>query len=143
MDVPGLRHNMDSHPAETATRVAIRREEVRFQNGDVWLAGTLLLPDTRGRRYPAMVFTHGGGPALREWFWGLGYLFAARGIAVRAFDKRGVGGSSGNWREASFEDLADDVVGAARLLQSRSDIEKKKIGFWGLSTAFRNYGDVF
>ena len=131
--VSGLERKWNSPIVETATRVAVRREEISFKNGDVTLAGTLLLPAAKGGRYPAVVFTHGGGPALREWFWGLGYLFAARGVAVLAFDKRGVGGSSGNWRGASFEDLADDAVAAARFLQSRNDINNKKIGFWGLS----------
>lgn len=132
-DVRGLDRRWDSPNAETATRIAIRREDIHFKNGDVTLAGTLLLPAAKGRRCPAVIFTHGSGPALREWFWGLGYFFAARGIAVLAFDKRGVGGSSGNWRGASFDDLAGDAMVAARYLQSRNDIDNKKIGFWGLS----------
>src|SRR5215204_4126144 len=115
-----------------ATRVPIRREEVTFKNGDVTLAGTLLLPAAKGKR-PAVVFTHGGGPQLREIMWGLGYLYAARGFAVLSYDKRGVGKSTGNWREASFEDLADDAVAAAKFLQSRKDVNPKQIGFWGLS----------
>jgi pimeloyl-ACP methyl ester carboxylesterase len=65
--------------------------------------------------------------------WGLGYLYAARGFAVLSYDKRGVGKSTGNWRAASFEDLADDAVAAARFLQSRTDIAANQIGFWGLS----------
>jgi pimeloyl-ACP methyl ester carboxylesterase len=116
-----------------ATRVAIREEAVRFQNGAVTLSGTLLLPQKREMPHRAVVFTHGGGPAAREFFWGLGYLFAARGVAVLAYDKRGVGGSNGNWRTATFEDLADDALAGARYLQSRPDIERKGIGFWGLS----------
>ena len=47
--------------------------------------------------------------------WGLGYLYAARGFAVLSYDKRGVGKSTGNWREASFEDLADDAVAASQV----------------------------
>jgi uncharacterized protein len=115
-----------------ATRVLIAREEVTFKNGDVTLAGTLLLPASKGKR-PAVVFTHGGGPQLRDIMWGLGYLYAARGFAVLSYDKRGVGKSTGNWGEASFEDLADDAVAAARFLQSRTDIAANQIGFWGLS----------
>jgi pimeloyl-ACP methyl ester carboxylesterase len=113
-------------------RVSAIEEEVRFQSGDVSLAGTLLLPQTPGR-HPALVFTHGGGAAVREWFWGFGYLMAARGFAVLAFDKRGAGQSSGDWRDARFEDLADDAAAAARFLQARTDIDTTRIGFWGLS----------
>src|SRR4029453_666665 len=70
---------------------------------------------------------------LREWYWGFGYLMAARGFAVLAFDKRGVGESTGEWRNATFEDLADDAVSGARFLQSRPDVDGRRIGFWGLS----------
>src|SRR5215204_809226 len=47
-----------------ATRVPIAREEVTFKNGDVTLAGTLLIPAAKikGGKHPALVFTHGGGP---------------------------------------------------------------------------------
>ena len=126
----------DRQSGAFATRVPIRQEEVTFKNGDVTLAGTLLLPaakDQRNAKRPALVFTHGGGPQLRDIMWGLGYLYAARGFAVLSYDKRGVGKSTGNWRAASFEDLADDAVAAAKFLQSRSDINPKQIGFWGLS----------
>ena len=115
-----------------ATRIPIAREEVTFKNGDVTLAGTLLLPAAKGK-HPAVVFTHGGGAQLRDIMWGLGYLYAARGFAVLSYDKRGVGKSTGNWGEASFEDLADDAVAGARFLQARTDIAANQIGFWGLS----------
>lgn len=115
-----------------ATRIPIRQEEVTFKNGNVTLAGTLVLPASKGK-HPAIVFTHGGGPQLREVMWGLGYLYAARGFVVLSYDKRGVGKSTGNWRESSFEDLADDAVAGARFLQSRSDVAANQIGFWGLS----------
>jgi uncharacterized protein len=118
---------------ETARRIPISQEEVHFNNGDVKLAGTLLMPPPGPARHPAIVFTHGGGPAVRELFWGLGYLFAARGFAVLTYDKRGAGHSTGNWREASFEDLADDAVAGAKFLASRPNVAAPQIGFWGLS----------
>src|SRR5687767_37543 len=121
-----------------ATRVPIRQEEVTFKNGDVTLAGTLLIPATKGKgekggKRPALVFVHGSGAQSREMYWGLGYLYAARGFAVLAYDKRGVGKSTGNWREASFQDLADDAVAGAKLLQARNEIAANQIGFWGQS----------
>ena len=82
------------------------------------LAGTLLLPESKRSKHAAVVFTHGGGAARREFVWGMGYLLAARGIAVLIYDKRGVGESKGNWGEASFEDLADDAIAGAKFLQS-------------------------
>src|SRR5262245_39153367 len=41
------------------------QEEVRFRNGNVTLAGTLVTPLKPGR-HPAIVFTHGGGPDTRD-----------------------------------------------------------------------------
>jgi pimeloyl-ACP methyl ester carboxylesterase len=126
----------DRQPGAFAVRVPIRQEEVTFKNGDVTLAGTLLLPAAKGQRnakHPALVFVHGSGPQSREMYWGLGYLYAARGFAVLAYDKRGVGQSTGKWREASFQDFADDAVAGAKFLQARNDIAAKQIGFWGQS----------
>ena len=124
------------HSGAFATRVPIRQQEVTFKNGDVTLAGTLLLPaaarSSKVKR-PALVFVHGSGAQFREMYWGLGYLYAARGFAVLAYDKRGVGKSTGNWREASFQDLADDAVAGAKFLQARTDIAPNQIGFWGQS----------
>jgi pimeloyl-ACP methyl ester carboxylesterase len=125
-------NNISRKTGAYAARVPITREEVTFKNGDVTLAGTLLLPVAKGK-HPAVVFTHGGGAQLRDIMWGLGYLYAARGFAVLSYDKRGVGKSTGNWGEASFEDLADDAVAGARFLQTRKDIAANQIGFWGLS----------
>jgi len=118
-----------------AKRVPMTREEVTFKNGDVTLAGTLVVPaaKAKGGKHPALVFTHGGGPRLREVYWGLGYLYAARGFVVLSYDKRGVGKSTGNWGEASFEDLADDAVAAAKFLQARTDVAANQIGFFGQS----------
>ena len=118
-----------------ATRAPITREEVTFKNGDVTLAGTLLIPAAKGKggKHPAVVYTHGGGPQSREVYWGLGYLYAARGFVVLSYDKRGVGKSTGNWREASFENLADDAVAGARFLQARTEVAANQIGFWGQS----------
>ena len=131
--VMALTKTAPSGTRERAVRVPTIEEEVSWRNADITLRGTLVRPAKAGPRYPAIVLTHGAGPAVREWFWGFGYLMAARGFAVLAFDKRGAGKSSGNWREATFDDLADDAVTASRFLQARPDIDPVRIGFWGLS----------
>ena len=115
-----------------ATRSPVTRKEVTFKNGDVTLSGTLLVPTSKGK-HPALVYTHGGGAQKREVYWGLGYLFAAHGFVVLSYDKRGVGKSTGNWGEASFQDLADDAVAGARFLQARTDVAANQIGFFGQS----------
>ena len=53
-------------------------------------------------------------------------------MAVLGYDKRGVGGSTGDWNTASFEDLAGDVVAAFEYLKTRSDIDaQRRLACWG------------
>jgi alpha/beta superfamily hydrolase len=54
---------------------------------------------------------------------------------VLGYDKRGVGGSDGDWHTAAFEDLAGDVVAAFEYLKRRSDIDAAQIGLLGVSQA--------
>ena len=127
------------HPDQTATKARVYREEkVTFRNGDVLLAGTLLVPSLAGP-HPAVVFLHGSGPQDRNGYASLIRLtadhFARNGIAALTYDKRGVGGSSGNWAEAGFDDLAGDALAGLRFLQSRGDIRPRQIGLWGSSQA--------
>ncbi len=111
---------------------AIREEEVRFRNGGVELAGTLLLPDGPGP-HKAVVFLHGSGPEGR---WASAYLarrVVGGGTAALIWDKRGVGESGGSWEAASFEDQAGDAAAAVALLRSRLDIDSDQVGIHGHS----------
>jgi pimeloyl-ACP methyl ester carboxylesterase len=56
-------------------------------------------------------------------------------MAVLGYDKRGVGRSTGNWKTASFEDLAGDAVAAFEYLKSRRDVDSGQIGLLGVSQA--------
>jgi pimeloyl-ACP methyl ester carboxylesterase len=109
-----------------------REERVRFQNGAVVLAGTLLLPEGPGRR-PAVVFVHGSGPARRDSSEFLAELFAQAGVAALIYDKRGVGESTGDYRKSSFDDLAADALAGVELLRGRQDINPRGIGMHGTS----------
>jgi alpha/beta superfamily hydrolase len=57
------------------------------------------------------------------------------GMAVLTYDKRGVGGSTGDWNTASFEELASDVVAGFRYMKTRDDIDSTHIGLLGVSQA--------
>jgi alpha-beta hydrolase superfamily lysophospholipase len=103
---------------------------VHFSSGAVKLAGTVVSPRGRGP-FPAIVFIHGSGPDSRENYRGQAIWFARHGVAALIYDKRGVGGSSGDWRYVHFSDLADDAMAAVQLLRSRPDIRRDRVGFWG------------
>lgn len=126
-------------PRQIATKADLYREEkVKFRNADVTLAGTLLIPSTRGP-HPAIVFVHGSGPQDRNGYVSLIRLaadhFARHGIATLIYDKRGVGDSTGNWAQAGFDELSGDAVAGLEFLQSRADIRSDQIGLWGSSQA--------
>ncbi|HEV3216845.1 MAG TPA: alpha/beta fold hydrolase [Vicinamibacterales bacterium] len=113
--------------------VPYREEEVSFSNGEVRLAGTLLLPLTHGP-YPVVVFTHGSGSTTRDAHRYEADLLARRGVACLLYDKRGAGQSTGaSWEWASFDDLAGDAEQALNYVASRSDIDRRRIGLFGLS----------
>ena len=94
------------------------------------LAGTLFLPGKSGR-HPAVVLFHGSGPQSRDS--ARAQWFAEIGIAALAYDKRGVGESTGDFRKVPFQDLVEDGLAAISFLKTRSDIDSRKIGVWGLS----------
>jgi uncharacterized protein len=105
-------------------------ENVRFTNGDVTLSGILALPARTGK-YPAVVLFHGAGPQGRDMV--TARWFVAQGFAALAYDKRGVGESTGNFRAVPFMDLCGDGLAAVAYLKSRKEIDSKHIGVWGLS----------
>jgi dipeptidyl aminopeptidase/acylaminoacyl peptidase len=114
---------------------------VRFNNGDVTLSGTLYLPTGAGP-HPAIVKVHGSGQETREGRKSWAEYFAARGIAVLTYDKRGVGDSEGTYTwigpqnsEAVFDDLADDALAGVSFLKNRRDINSDRIGLVGASQA--------
>lgn len=108
--------------------------EVTFSNKGVNLAGTIHLPSGPGP-FPGVVVVHGSGTSDRSNPWTSAYVTALleRGVAVLHPDKRGSGASGGNWREASFSDLADDAVAAFRELHSHPQVDSSRVGLIGFS----------
>ena len=121
--------------ARAARRVdSEKHEDVHFSSGNVRLAGTLIRP-AAGGRHPGIILVHGSGPENREYILPWARFLIRRGIAVLAYDKRGVGGSTGDWNTASFDDLAADVVAGVEYLRTRNDIDPARIGLLGVSQA--------
>jgi hypothetical protein len=111
----------------------LQERDLAFENGEIALAGTLLLPPAAGGRVPAIVFLHGSGAEGR---WASRYLatqFARAGIAALIFDKRGVGESRGDWRSATYDDLAGDAAAAVEALRRDPAIDPTRVGIHGHS----------
>lgn len=113
--------------------------EITYSNQDLRLAGELLLPATQQEPAPAAVIVHGSGSSDRSNAWARAITDAllANGVAVLLTDKRGSGKSGGDWRTAGFEELAEDALAGVRLLQTRPEIDRKRIGLVGLSQGGR------
>lgn len=113
-----------------------RYEEIRFRNAaqDVDLAGLLFLPQGAGP-FPAAVVIHGSGTSSRSnrWYLTLTHYLQDNGIAVLLPDKRGSEQSGGDWRRASFEDLATDTLAAVRFLGDQRRVGISRIGLVGMS----------
>ena len=125
--------DVESKPPRVAARVEDHRaEDVAFANSGTRLAGTLLAPASAGR-HPVLVLLHGSGDQNRNGTLPFARFLVRHGIAILAYDKRGVGASQGDWRKASFETLAGDALAAVAFLRSRRDIDAKRIGLFGVS----------
>ena len=126
----------DSVGERRGERVTLRREDIRFRNGNVTLAGTLTLPPGRGP-FPAVVFLHGSGPVTRDVI--LAEYFATQGIATLAYDKRGTGESGGTYTHnvdaQEFERLAGDALAAVAFARGRAELDARRVGLWGISQA--------
>jgi pimeloyl-ACP methyl ester carboxylesterase len=132
--VSGLLWRERGHPERAAARSKLyRQEEVHFRNGDVVFAGTLLLPSTKGP-HPAIVIALGRAANNRNTGMEMADIFAKHGVAALVYDKRGVGGTTGDWRESSFlGSLANDALAATNFLRHRKDINPKQVGLFGSS----------
>jgi pimeloyl-ACP methyl ester carboxylesterase len=113
-------------------RVVAREERIVFHDGSVRLVGSLMIQKRRAP-VPAIVFVQGAGPETRSASKFLAEFFSRHGIAAFVYDKRGAGESGGDWKRASFDDLAGDVVAAVTYLRGRKEIDPTRIGLFGSS----------
>lgn len=116
-------------------------EDVVYENKEarVKLAGTLTLPKSEGP-FPAVILITGSGPQNRNEelmghrpFLVLSDYLTRQGIAVLRVDDRGVGGSTGNFSQATTEDFAGDVLRGVEFLKNRKEIDSSRIGLIGHS----------
>jgi pimeloyl-ACP methyl ester carboxylesterase len=116
-------------------------EEVTFANTEakIELAGTFTKPKDGGP-HPAVVLISGSGPQDRDEsllghqpFLVIADYLTRQGIAVLRYDDRGVGQSKGDHDAATSADFATDAYAAVKYLQSRADVDGKRIGLAGHS----------
>jgi dienelactone hydrolase len=122
-------------------------EEVTVQAKGFTLAGTLLLPKTGHRPFPAVIMITGSGqqtrdepiplPGLDKYrpFRQIAESLASKGIAVLRVDDRGIGGSTGRdtLLQATTASFADDTRAQVAYLRTRADINPDKIALVGHS----------
>jgi uncharacterized protein len=117
------------------------QRDVHFNNfaAHNQLAGTLSVPNGKGP-FPAVVLISGTGHNTRdEDVWGhkvfviLADALNRKGIAVLRYDKRGVGGSSGDYDSATTADFTSDAEAAVAWLKTQPQIDANRIGVLGHS----------
>jgi uncharacterized protein len=99
------------------------------------LAGTLHLPDGQPP-YPAALMLQGSGEADRDcgdYFPPIREAFLSRGIATFSFDKPGIGGSTGDWRNYGFDGRTEQAIAALELLRAHDALDATRVGVWGQS----------
>jgi len=115
------------------------QEEVKFKDREILLAGTLTRPE-EDKKYPAVILLAGSGPQNRDEevfgfkvFQKIADYLTKKGIVVLRYDKRGTGGSTGNYGQATTEDFTNDAVAAVDFIKKQPFIDVKKIGLLGHS----------
>lgn len=106
-----------------------------FSSGDHMLAGTLTMPASE-RPGPAALLVSGSGRIDRDSNMKrarLGVMqqiaehLASQGIVTLRYDKRGVGGSEGDYQATGFFDNVTDASAALSALSSRPEIDPESV----------------
>jgi len=116
--------------------------ELSISARDARLAATVQLPATGRAPFPAAVLVHGSGQVTRAHMASIANRLLEMGVAVLAYDKRGVGQSTGRYSNvgpansvAMFGILAHDALAGVAALKARRDIDATRIGLAGISQA--------
>lgn len=118
------------------------KEEVRIVNDSLALNAAYYSPINPKEIKAVLVIVHGSAPSTYEDVSFYTRLGTQLGMAVLAFDKRGVGKSGGTYENFSvsgsekwFNLLASDVLACVKWLKSRPELQKAKLGLLGGSQA--------
>jgi fermentation-respiration switch protein FrsA (DUF1100 family) len=112
----------------------VKTEAIRFSSEGIDCAGTLYRPDGQGP-FPAVLMSHGFGAVrgmrnIPE----VATLLAASGILALAIDFRYLGDSAGEPRQQVLPYAQQqDLRNALSYLETRTDVDKARLGLWGTS----------
>ncbi len=107
-------------------------EKQTIKSKEANLSAELYVPKSK-KLHPALVLLHGSSMNLKREYAFYADYFARMGFEVFIYDKRGNGGSTGNYGTASYTDLAEDAIACLEFLKNRPSVDGKKIGLWGYS----------
>ena len=116
-------------------------EKVSFKSGEETITGILVKPNS-GKNLPVVIFQQGSGNFAFDGYeneaWGphkfyIEDVLLAQGYAVLYCNKRGLGGSTGNWRKNDFSGRVDDAYAAIEYLKTLPEIDANRIGVSGHS----------
>jgi pimeloyl-ACP methyl ester carboxylesterase len=108
--------------------------QLRATHGELVLAGTLHRPN--GDPRATLLMVPGSGPSDRDndvYFPTIRAGLLERGIAAASFDKRGVGESTGDWRDTGPAEQAADVAAQLACLRETPGVDPARLGLFGHS----------
>jgi dienelactone hydrolase len=105
--------------------------ELNFPSGGLHLRAWLSSPSAKNKKYPAVLFLHGGF-CFDESDWNEIRAFRDAGFVVMLPNRRGENRQPGDF--TMFYDEVDDVIGAAEYLRQQPYIDDKRIYVAGAST---------
>ncbi len=140
---------VNEFPKDYPSSLLVVPQTISFTATDgMMVPAQLFLPKNinDGKKHPAVVFFHGGSrrqmlPAFHYMYYyynayGLNQYFASKGYIVLSVNYRSGIGYGLNFREAlnygaNGASEVNDAIGAGLYLQSRSDVDTKRIAAWG------------
>jgi dienelactone hydrolase len=118
------------------------KEEVVIKNGAIRLNAAYYTPKNKSEIQGVLVVVHGSAPSTYEDVTYYTRIGSKLGMAVLAYDKRGVGKSEGHYQffnveesEKWFNLLASDVLACVSWLKDRPELGNAKLGLIGGSQA--------
>jgi dipeptidyl aminopeptidase/acylaminoacyl peptidase len=115
--------------------------QVSFKSGEEIITGILVKPNSQAN-LPVVVFQQGSGNFAFDGYeneaWGphkfyIEDVLLEAGYGVLYCNKRGLGGSTGNWRKNDFYGRATDAYAAVEYLKTLPEIDSTRIGVSGHS----------